>query len=271
MPAYGCAALTRAVRRAGSTPRWIDVTIGDLSYPVETLARAVKGCSAVLLVHQFGIPSLASEVIHELQLPVIEDVSTAVGGELHHHRVGGRGRVTVLSMGATKIVSGGEGGAVVGAKADLDWLRLDSDHLSTSPTDDSIIRLKMSDVCAAIANVQLAKVSERNATRTAVAHRLCSAAESHGLRVLTPPQSSVSTWWRVLVSLEGICTPEQGIGIASDLGITFGRPAVLPDDLRAAMPVSAWLSDHIISVPSFPDLTSRELASIERAMSSLRR
>src|SRR4029450_6289939 len=83
------------------------------------LARATR---AICVVHLYssmadmdGYRALAAEA----GVPVIEDCAQAHGAVWHHARAGTLGTVGVFSMQQTKVLTAGEGGAVITASAEL--------------------------------------------------------------------------------------------------------------------------------------------------------
>lgn len=265
MPAYACPSLQRAVFRAGATPRLLDVNWADLSVSPDDMVKGVAGCAAFLLIHQFGLPALASEHLDCLAVPVVEDVTTALGATIDQRIVGGRGRLTVLSMAATKVLAAGEGGAVIGLRGDVEqireWVSPDTEPRQAGPC----IRSVMSDLCAAIGRRQLAKLPTALQRRAEIAGRLAATAERLGLSIVRPRSGHTGSWWRFLVLL-GHPKAAEIVRLGPTLGVTFALPVSelsTPDEL---FPVSAELHRRLVSIPAYVGLTAEELSRIELAL-----
>ncbi|MFH8983721.1 DegT/DnrJ/EryC1/StrS family aminotransferase [Streptomyces varsoviensis] len=71
---------------------------------------------AIVVTHQFGHPvemDAILDIAREHGLKVVEDASLAFGATYKDRRVGSLGHVAAFSLGSTKMVSGGQGGALV--------------------------------------------------------------------------------------------------------------------------------------------------------------
>jgi 3-amino-5-hydroxybenzoate synthase len=106
-----------AVAIVGATPVPIDVHATTLNMDAVAAEHAITDRTrAVIAVHLAGQPC-DLEAIRELCdrrcLALVEDSAQAIGAEWNGARVGSAGDVTTLSFQAAKLVSGGEGGAVL--------------------------------------------------------------------------------------------------------------------------------------------------------------
>lgn len=124
----------------------------------DDLRRKRRGRVKVVIVpHMFGLPAEMT-AIQSLGLPVIEDCALALGARNHGGAVGGLGELAVLSFYATKMITTGEGGMVVGDRADL--LRRVADQRSYDGRRELRERYnyKMTDLQAALGRVQLGRL-----------------------------------------------------------------------------------------------------------------
>src|SRR5690606_31628603 len=71
---------------------------------------------AIVVTHQWGHPAEMDEIMQIAQdhrLRVVEDSSLAIGATYRGRRVGSLGHVAAFSLGSSKLLSGGQGGALV--------------------------------------------------------------------------------------------------------------------------------------------------------------
>ncbi len=158
LPSFACAALLHAVALTGATPRLIDVDPGNFNMDPDDLRRKRRGRVKVVIVpHMFGLPAEMA-AIQSLGLPVIEDCALALGARNQGRAVGGLGVLAVLSFYATKMITTGEGGMVVGDRARL--LRGVADQRSYDGRRELRERYnyKMTDLQAAVGRVQLGRL-----------------------------------------------------------------------------------------------------------------
>jgi dTDP-4-amino-4,6-dideoxygalactose transaminase len=117
LPAYNSIVVPDTVRFAGYDPVFADIEYNSFNMNASEVKKAMRpGVTAVLLLHQFGLPCKVDEILEVLKpYPVltIEDVAPAFGAEYHGQRVGNLCDVGILSFRSTKVISGVTGGALV--------------------------------------------------------------------------------------------------------------------------------------------------------------
>ena len=261
VPAYACVSVERAARRAGAVPHLIDVEPETLSYPTSTLSEEGGQCAAVVLVHQFGLPALATMASQSLEVPVIEDVTTALGGVIRGAPIGSFGRLAVTSMSATKLLCAGEGGAVLGQPADISWITAWIDPESQLPEDFPVPNAKLSDLAAALGRSQLDELPDFIHRRAAIANHYNTCLARYELSPKVPPPETIGTWWRYLVEVSDYA--EDAVRLAQAEGVAFARPVLRRRWIGTdAFPISERLVKSIISVPVYPALSDGEVERV---------
>jgi len=188
VPSFTFVATANAVLLAGATPLLIDCDPATYNLDVADLRRKVAMAggrvAAVLPVHQFGLPcDLAGveEVARAAGALILEDAACALGAAIGDRPVGGLGTAGCLSFHPRKIVTTGEGGAVLTADPELaQRLRLLRSH-GMDPTTDSGggladvvhpgFNYRLSDLQAALGLVQLDRLPALLADRARLAGR----------------------------------------------------------------------------------------------------
>jgi dTDP-4-amino-4,6-dideoxygalactose transaminase len=212
---------------------------------------------------------------------VIEDCAHGFGLAVTDGLLGGRGDVAALSFHATKLIGGGEGGAVVTGRADVaDSVRAWRDY-GNEPPDGTRLNDKLSDVHAAIAGAQLDRLDAMIAARHARAQRYHTRLESTARRTGTfrlpgpreqaavQPTRPPRVWYRYVVELtERTATDvverlrERGIGAARP--VTEWRPAGAP-----ACPSADRAYAHLVSLPLYPTLRDDEQDRVCNALEAV--
>jgi perosamine synthetase len=272
IPAFACRSIQRAVVRAGGRPLLVDADPTDLSFPPGTLLSLAGRCQAAIMVHQFGLPAAAAaqeaEQFADLPMTVIEDITTCIGGRVMGRAVGGFGRLAVTSFSATKMVCGGEGGAVLGSLDDIEAARRWTDPESDLPPDAPVAHAKMPDMSCALALAQLRRLPEFMARRTEIARLYDEALEGESYRVPRAAPGSTGTWWRYLVAVAADAAGAVELGKAN--GVSLSRP--VPERLWEAsgsFPVSDRLHRTLVSVPIYPSLTDSEIDRVRHTIHEL--
>lgn len=117
LPSFCCEAIPRAVRLAGLTPLFCDVSVKDYNLDLTSVKNVLSRRTRVIIaVHLFGYPCQMGELLtfaRERSLIVLEDAAQALGGNLDGRRLGSFGEVSVVSFGFRKIIDVGGGGAIL--------------------------------------------------------------------------------------------------------------------------------------------------------------
>jgi dTDP-4-amino-4,6-dideoxygalactose transaminase len=170
VPAFTFAATANAVMAVGAVPRFVDV--GDDFLMDLDHAEALVGerTTAILPVHLYGLMAdmaRVTEMASRLGLAVIEDAAQAHLAR-REGRVAGASGVGAFSFYATKNMMCGEGGMVTSDDADvaLAVRRLRNHGMESRYVHEEWgLNLRLTDLSAAIARVQLRKLEQFTARR----------------------------------------------------------------------------------------------------------
>lgn len=246
LPSYTCAAVLNAVVAAGARPVLVDV---DENGNFAGRGRA----DASIVPHLFGCPAT---------LPrgrVIEDCAGALGEGL-----GGRGLLAVTSFYATKLLGAGQGGAVVTDRADLAARIRDLVDYDKRETYRLRFNYRMSDLTAAVARAQLARLSDIVKARRRIA-------DEYGKRLadlpLGLPRARGHQFYRYVVRAPG--TADRLMKHLSRRGIEAKRPVFRPLHLYLGLsgfPVTERVWSESVSLPIYPSLTAAEQGRVVAAV-----
>jgi perosamine synthetase len=202
LPTLTMVAVANAVVYRGAAPVFIDVEPETGNADPHQLANVDHGIKAAIVPHLYGVP--AAGFLQALRrrfphVPIIEDCA-----EAHYARVGTRacgslGRLACFSFYANKIVTTGEGGMVLTDEPRLaDRLRSLRAHAFTPGDHFHHLELaygyRMTDVNAAIGQVQHERHEELLARRAAVAQRYLERLDRLTWAVF-PARVAGSVWW----------------------------------------------------------------------------
>lgn len=265
IPAFACASIERAVVRAGGRPYLVDADPDDLSFPPGTLRSLAGQCKVAILIHQFGLPAASATEVADAPMAVIEDATTCVGGHVLGRAVGAFGRFVVMSFSATKMLCGGEGGAVVGSAEDVEAARRWTDPESDLPPDAPVPHAKIPDMACALAATQLTRLAEFVTRRADIARLYDETLGEEAHRVLRAPDNSSGTWWRYLIAVPGDAAGAVEHGRAD--GVGFSQPVPTRQwDGRGHFPVSDRLYQDLVSVPIYPSLHDGDIEHVRRTL-----
>jgi L-glutamine:scyllo-inosose aminotransferase/L-glutamine:2-deoxy-scyllo-inosose/3-amino-2,3-dideoxy-scyllo-inosose aminotransferase len=117
VPGLTWVACASSVLSIGAVPVLVDVDSRTLCMSADAARAAIRpSTAAILLVHQYctvaDIDAFLA-ISRDTGVPLIEDCSQAHGASWNGRRVGTYGRVGTFSMQTSKVLTAGEGGAVI--------------------------------------------------------------------------------------------------------------------------------------------------------------
>jgi L-glutamine:2-deoxy-scyllo-inosose/3-amino-2,3-dideoxy-scyllo-inosose aminotransferase len=191
VPGLTWVANASAVLRANAVPVLVDIDPDTLCLSADATRRALSSRTrAICVVHLYSAMAdmdALGAVAAEAGVPLVEDCAQAHGAAWRGARAGTLGTVGVFSMQQTKVLTGGEGGAVITDREDLarrlEQLRADGRVFSRTPPRIGELELvevgevmganlAMSEVQAALLLEGLTRLDDENAMRERNARRL---------------------------------------------------------------------------------------------------
>jgi dTDP-4-amino-4,6-dideoxygalactose transaminase len=269
VPAYSCVALANACLSWAARPLPVEIegTSWNISVSACALASAESRPKAIIAVNTFGVPADLS-FCEITDVPVIEDCAHAFGLEFDGCRLGGRSEIGVLSFYATKLLGGGEGGAVLTNSSSVhEFVRSARDY-SDQPPDAQRLNDKMTDLEAALVLAQLNRLPSMIARREALARRYIEllhdyAAEHQTFRLPKPDRNRV--WYRFVVEMVGR-SAHSVVGALYKEGVNAALPIT---DWRTGTESSCPIADRayrsLVSLPLYPSLTEEEQGHVVRS------
>ena len=116
-PALSFIAPANMILLSGARLVLVDIDPETLTIDPKKLEKAItKKTKAILIVHQFGHAAHMDEIIKlskKYKLKIIEDNAESIGGKYKNKLLGTLGDVSTLSFFANKIITTGEGGAIL--------------------------------------------------------------------------------------------------------------------------------------------------------------
>jgi dTDP-4-amino-4,6-dideoxygalactose transaminase len=178
VPAFTFPAAAQAALFLGATPVPADVDPDTLGVCPATVApRLTHRTRVVVVAHAFGIPADVEGVANLLDgsgVALVEDAACSIGGRTPRGRPSGSvGRFGCFSLHPRKLATCGEGGLIACGPEDEAALRALRDYGRTGSGFGDVfggagLNLRLSDVAAAIARVQVGGLAASIARRTAL-------------------------------------------------------------------------------------------------------
>jgi perosamine synthetase len=217
-----------AIRYVGAWPVFIDSRASDWQMdPARVVSFLREGCRrqrgavvnretgrrvrAILPVHILGHPvdmTPILEIAREMNLPVVEDATEALGVLYGGQPAGSFGTIGCFSFNGNKIITTGGGGMLV---TDDAALAERARYLTTQAKDDPVeyvhgtvgYNYRLTNMQAALGVAQLERLSDHVAAKRRIAEAYHSAlAGITGLEPLREPAESFSTYWMYTVRVD---------------------------------------------------------------------
>jgi perosamine synthetase len=287
VPSLTFVATAAAVRYVGASPVLAE---SDPSHwcvdPEDAANRITPRTRALVAVDLYGHPAdmnTLAELASEHDLVLIEDAAESLGADYRGRPAGGLGLLGVLSFYGNKLITTGEGGAVLTDDPALaERARLLRDHAMDPKRrywhGEIGFNYRITNMQAALGVAQLERLDEfLDRKRTIAAVYRAGLQDIPGVTLQEEADWATSSWWMTTLRIDAACgvdRDEVAARLRAD-GVD-SRPAFVPLHLLphlqqdSALPVAEAVGAEGLSLPSSTSLTDSELdhviGSVHRAM-----
>lgn len=292
VPANTFFATAAAVLHAGGRVRLADVDARTLALSVKTVEAALTERSVgVLMVHIGGLISPETNAIRDLcarrGLFFVEDAAHAHGSAFDGAPAGSFGFAAAFSFYPTKVMTSGEGGMIVTSDVRLrDDARIYRDQGKAGFLGGEHVQLgsawRMSELHAAVGLVQLRRLDEFIATRSAAAaaydDALSGSGAPAGIVPLFVPAGCTTNYYKYVAMLEPdvgrdalkrVLREEHAVWLSGEVyAAPLHHHRVFADLARDSFPVSEAICARQICLPVHSDMTSDEAGRVIDAVRS---
>ncbi|MGC8898360.1 MAG: dTDP-4-amino-4,6-dideoxygalactose transaminase [Bacteroidota bacterium] len=289
LPSFTFVSTANAVLRRGLVPVFAEIDKETLNISPEDVAKRVTPKTRVIIpVHYAGVAcdmDALRSIADEHKLAIVEDAAHAIGASYKGRMLGGIGAMGCLSFHDTKNVTCGEGGAFItnddrlAARAETirekgtnraQFLRGEVDKYTWVDIGSSFV---ISEILAALLEAQFAVIEEITKRRKTIYEFYLTnlrPLEQRGLLRLPviPPYAQTNYHlFHILLPTEGIrnalMVHLRNAGIAAAFhyiplhSSPFGKQFA-----RGELPVTERVSQCLLRLPLYPDLTEAECSYI---------
>ncbi|MCE3234064.1 MAG: WecE [Vampirovibrio sp.] len=282
-------ATSESIVRAGAKPVFVDIEPDTMNMDVSLLEAALTSkTKAVLPVHIFGQAANMDEITRfarQHNLAIVEDCAQAIGSEYKGKKVGGIGEVGCFSFFPSKNLGAfGDGGMCTTNDDELaERLRMLRVHGSRKRYyhEESGLNSRLDEIQAAILRIKLPHIDEWNHARQAVADRYDAQLKPLAQFLKTPYRytDSKHVFHQYTLQLQGAQAAKLREQLQQALQQTEIQSMIYYPvplyrqqthaDLNlnpADYPVCEEISDRVLSLPMFPELTLQEQETVTNAL-----
>lgn len=287
VPSFTFIATANAPLFVGAKPVFADIDEKTLGLdPADVERKITRKTRAIIPIHYGGCPCRIKElreIADDHGLILIEDAAEAFGARVNKQKVGTFGDSAFFSFCQNKVISTGEGGAVVtDSKKVYERLklvrshgRLEREDYFSTPESPEYVNLgynfRMSSITAALGISQLRKVERLIDMR----RRAANAYDRHLSRIKevilpTPPSGFYHVYQLYTIRVRGGRNLRDGLiehlsrkGIMSKV---FFYPVhftkFYKQKFAVRLPVTESISKEVLSLPMYPGMTNEEISYI---------
>jgi perosamine synthetase len=277
VPTFTYIASVNPIVYTGATPVFVDSLRDTWQIDPSDIERKITSRTrAIMVVHLYGHPCDMDRIMaiaRKHHLFVIEDCAEAFGSKYHDQYVGTFGDIAAFSFFGNKTITTGEGGMVT---TNDRTLHERTTHFKGQGLakyreywHDTIgYNYRMTNICAAIGLAQLEKADEIIKKKRQVAAWYKKYLMSLPLEMHTESGNVFNTYWMVCVLVEqadlrdGLRKHllENGIETRPTFYPIHAMPMYAHNFYR--LPVAEDISWRGINLPSYPDLTEKDIQEI---------
>jgi perosamine synthetase len=259
--------------------------IEDKTYgldPEDVKEKITPKTKAIIPIHYGGNPCLIrelKEIADDYNVLLIEDAAESLGAKIKDKKIGSFGDSTILSFCQNKVISTGEGGAVVTDSKEIyeklklirSHGRLDAhDYFSSTNYMDYITlgyNFRMPTMCAALGLSQLKKIDSIIKMRRSNSSYLSKKLSKNDIIIPKSPLNYYNVHQLFTIRIEE--QRDDLIEYMSNKGImtkVYFSPVHLTHFYQKKLgykigdlPVTEKISKQVLSLPMYPTLTKREM------------
>jgi perosamine synthetase len=269
IPAYACVAIPNAVLSCGAVPVLSDINIVNWNIDANQipLLRSSK-TKAIIAVNTFGSSANFKE-LNDNEIPVIEDCAHALGEDSKGYIFGKQSIISISSFYATKLIGGGEGGAVMTDKKNIANFIIDYKDYTDKASSGLRLNDKMSNIDASISLCQAKRLNSMIKSRKEIAKYYNE--EFLILKEQFPefviPVFENRIWYRYIV----YCKQKSSHAFINEIrinGVKACRPVEnwIENDRIVKYPKARFAYNHLVSLPIYPTLTKKEREVVVQAV-----
>jgi len=293
VPSFTFIATANAPLFAGAKPVFADIEETTFGLDPEDVERKItRKTKAIMPVHYGGSPCLIRELAKVAQkhnLLLIEDAAESLGAAVNGKKVGTFGDCAILSFCSNKVISTGEGGAIVTDSIELyEKLKLvrshgraeTSNYFSSNEFMDYVslgYNFRMSDITAALGIAQLKKadriIEMRRENAAKLSEKLC---KIKGIDVPNVPQEFRHVYQMYTIRVKGGRAKRDALSAHLAKKGVMAKVYFFPVHFthfyrkelgyNCRLPVTEKVSQEVLTLPMYPSLTEEEIEFIAGAV-----
>jgi len=288
VPSFSFIATANWPLMVNAIPKFVDIEKVTLGMDPKKIEKAItKKTKAIIPVHYAGLPCKIAEIkkiAKKHNLLLIEDAAESIGAHINKKKVGTFGDLGIFSFAGNKILTSGEGGAVVtNSKKQYEKLKLIRSHgrkttgnyfsnVNAPAYMELGFNWRMSTITAALALSQLNKIEKliQSRRKHAVQYQK-NLQKLSEIKFHSEPKNYKHVYQLFNIQLPSKTVRDNLMKFLAKKGImskVFFEPIHLTNHFKkygfkqTNLSVTQKISGTILSLPMYPDLSRNEINQI---------
>lgn len=286
LPSFTFVATANAVVASGAKPVFVDINTKDYTIDLHDLKKKISRKSkAIIPVHLYGHPAdltELNEIANQHSLYIIEDACQSLGSTYKNKQTGTFGTMGCFSMYASKVLTAGEGGAIVTNEDKIaDTLKMIRNHGMVEGYDTRVLGLnyRLPELSAAIAKIQMKKLKTildlRRRNSLLFSNLLETIIKKYNIQIPQEDQIKKFNWYLYTLAFNGSDDLtlrdhikkkliENGIGVAVYYDPPVHKTPFYQkfSSLNGDLQNTNWSSEHVLSFPVHPGVSEIDIQNI---------
>tara|TARA_B100001245_G_scaffold5577_1_gene3988 strand:- start:1262 stop:2014 length:753 start_codon:yes stop_codon:yes gene_type:complete len=247
--------------------------------PNDLRKKITRRTKAIIPVHLYGHMAYMYEILEiakKKNIKIIEDASQSLGSKLKGKHSGTFSHLGCFSLYGGKIITSGEGGAIVTDDKKLfEKLKQIRNHgLSKNNLITTLgLNFRLSEINAAIAKIQMKKLPRLINERKNNAQILTDLLENDDVIIPTQRKNETVNWYLYTIAIKNRDKVMKklnasGIGARVYYSPSIHETPYYKTTLR--LPNTEWAASHVLSLPIHPEVREQDLVRMKKIISDSR-
>ncbi len=274
IPSFTFVATANSVKSVGAKPVFVDILKDNYTMNPDDLRKKItKRTKAVIPVHLYGHIAYMKEILEittKNNLKIIEDASQSLGSKLNGKHSGTFSQLGCFSLYAAKVMTSGEGGAIITDDKKLfEKLKQIRNHgLSKNNLTTMFgLNLRLPEINAAIAKVQMKKLPGLLGKRKKNAQILTELLKN--CDIIPPKQRKGETlnWYLYTIALKNRNNIMKKLNSSGIGAAVYYSPPIHKTPYyktKTKLPNTDWAACHVLSLPIHPEVSKSDMVRMKK-------
>ena len=274
VPSFTFVATANSVKSVGAKPVFVDILNDNYTMDPNDLRKKItRRTKAIIPVHLYGHMAYMDEILEmakKKNIKIIEDASQSLGSKLKGKHSGTFSHLGCFSLYAGKVITSGEGGAIVTDDKKLfEKLRQIRNHglAKNNLTTRLGLNLRLSEISAAIAKIQMKKLPRLLSQRKKNAQILTDLLKNEDVILPEQRKNEIVNWYLYTIAIKNRDNALKNLN-TSGIGamIYYSTPIHKTPYYKTKLRLSntEWASSQVLSLPIHPKVGKRDLIRMKK-------